>query len=55
MSLKSRIKNIETLKEPDEKLEALKECLRQHEPNTVPDDVVDIASALAALAGRLPE
>jgi len=54
MSLKTRIASIEKMTEPDKKLEALKECLRQHEPFTVPDDVVDIASALNALSERMP-
>jgi len=55
MNLRSRLERLEKRQEPDEILESLKEVLRETEPFTVPDDVVDIASALAALAERLPE
>jgi len=54
VNLRSRIEALEKNKLPDEVLEALKAKILQRDPDADISECVDIVTALAALADRLP-
>jgi len=54
MDLRKRIEALEKTKEPDEVVAALKAEILQRDPDADVSECVDIVTALAALADRLP-